>query len=131
MSMSGKKFLLDTNIVIAFFNREESVIERIKSAEIFIPSPALGEMYFGAEKSEHKKSNIEKIDKLAQLVIVVPCDQTTTKFYGKIKNQLKLKGTPIPENDVWVAALSEQHQLVLVTRDKHFKAIEKLKTIEW
>ncbi len=129
--MSGK-FLLDTNILIAFFNKEKSVIDYIKSGvEIYIPSAALGEMYFGAEKSAQKKSNIEKIDHLAEYVTIIPCDKITAKVYGKIKNQLKDKGTPIPENDIWIAALSVQHHITLVSRDKHFNVVDKLDLVRW
>ena len=129
--MSGK-FLLDTNIINAFFNKEKSIIEQLKSgADIFIPSIVLGEMYFGAEKSEHKKANFEKIDYLADYIQVLSADKETGKFYGKIKNQLKENGTPIPENDIWIAALSMQHNIALVTRDKHFNVVEKLKAVQW
>ena len=110
--MSGNRFLLDTNIVIAFFNEEKSVTDHIKSdIDICIPAPALGELYFGAEKSGQKKANIEKINQLAEVTTVLFCDAQTAKFYGRIKNELKFKGTPIPENDIWIAALSEQYQL--------------------
>lgn len=91
--MSGRQFLLDTNILIAFFNKEKIIIDNIKSGvEIFIPSPALGELYFGAEKSEYKKANIDKINKLAEFTTVIDCDKETAKFYGKIKTALEPKG---------------------------------------
>lgn len=132
IKMNGKKFLLDTNIIIAFFKQDLSVINHIKdNVDFFIPAIVLGELYFGAEKSEQKISNIEKINRLSELTNVIACDNETAKIYGKIKNQLQTKGTPIPENDIWIAAVSEQHKLTLFTRDKHFKLINKLKTVKW
>jgi tRNA(fMet)-specific endonuclease VapC len=55
----------------------------------------------------------------------------TARSYGKIKNQLKVKGSPIPENDIWIAALADQYQLLLITRDKHFNNIEAISIETW
>ena len=51
--------------------------------------------------------------------------------YGKIKNQLKEKGQPIPENDIWIAAIAQQYDLTLVTDDLHFDTITGLKIEKW
>jgi tRNA(fMet)-specific endonuclease VapC len=59
------------------------------------------------------------------------CDTETARRYGEVKNKLKLKGRPLPENDVWIAALALQHDLTLVTRDAHFQEVESLKTAAW
>ena len=48
-----------------------------------------------------------------------------------IKNRLKEKGRPIPENDIWIAAIAQQHNLILVTLDDHFNEVENLETIAW
>lgn len=55
----------------------------------------------------------------------------TARSYGKIKNQLKVKGSPIPENDIWIAALADQYQLLLITGDKHFNNIEAISIETW
>ena len=57
---------------------------------------------------------------------VLPCDRDTARYYGLIKNQLRQQGKPIPENDIWVAATAQQHNLCLISRDKHFTQIEDL-----
>jgi tRNA(fMet)-specific endonuclease VapC len=51
--------------------------------------------------------------------------------YGDVKNRLRLKGRPLPENDVWIAALALQYGLTLVTRDAHFQEVENLQTVAW
>ena len=51
--------------------------------------------------------------------------------YGKVKNGLRKKGRPIPENDIWIAAIAFQHDLTLVSRDEHFKEVENLKLEKW
>ena len=117
-------FLLDTNIVIALFEKDTNIIEKINVSEkIFIPSIVLGELYYGAFNSSKKQSNIEKNNQFQKDANVLNCDASTGFFYGKIKKKLKLKGNPIPENDIWIAALALQNNLILVSKDKHFKNI--------
>jgi tRNA(fMet)-specific endonuclease VapC len=57
------------------------------------------------------------------------CDEITAKFYRTIKDGLRQKGRPIPENDIWIAAIALQNNTTLVTRDAHFHGIDHL-TIE-
>ena len=129
--MSGK-CLLDTNIVIAIFSRDEAVMtELAKSREIFIPSVVLGELYYGAQKSAHKKENTAVIDKFASANTILACDLDTARQYGKIKESLLAKGRPIPDNDIWIAAIAFQHHLPLVTRDLHFNEIKGLAIKSW
>lgn len=131
--MNGNNYLLDTNIVIGLFANEPTITEKINSIpdNIFIPSIVIGELFYGAEQSTRKNENLKKIEELAESSLILDCDVDTASLYGKIKNQLKLKGTPIPENDIWIASIAKQHQLTLVTRDKHFKNIEVIIIENW
>jgi tRNA(fMet)-specific endonuclease VapC len=129
--MNGR-YLLDTNIVIALFANELDVKHKLASADqIFLPSIVVGELYYGAEKSEKIIQNLERIDELAANCVVLSCDTNTARHYGDIKNKLKIKGRPLPENDIWIASIAIQHELILVTRDEHFKEIENLKLERW
>jgi tRNA(fMet)-specific endonuclease VapC len=129
--MTGK-VLLDTNIVIALFADEASVKQQLTIiGEIFIPSIVLGELYYGARKSARAEQNIARIDEFAAGNTVLLCDTTTARQYGVIKAQLRAKGKPIPENDIWIAAIAEQHQLTLVTRDSHFQHVDGLLIEQW
>jgi tRNA(fMet)-specific endonuclease VapC len=58
-------------------------------------------------------------------------DEETTIAYGNIKAALRKKGKPIPENDIWIAAIAKRYELVVVTRDKHFKEIESINIKSW
>lgn len=58
-------------------------------------------------------------------------DELVSIEYGKIKSSLRKKGSPIPENDIWIAAIALRHNLTLVTRDKHFNEITGLKLKNW
>jgi len=129
--MSGR-FLLDTSIVIALFAEDTSVEEHLKEAEeVFIPSIVLGELYFGVRKSGRIRQNLRRIDELAISSAVLACDLGTAREYGEIKGALQEKGRPIPENDIWIAAIARQHGLTLVTRDEHFKEVEHLNIEVW
>ena len=99
--MSGR-FLLDTNIVIALFANEKVV-----------------------------KENLARIEDFAGNSIVLGCDTETSRMYGEIKYELSVKGHPIPENDIWIAAIAIQHDLILISRDAHFKEVDNLKVITW
>jgi tRNA(fMet)-specific endonuclease VapC len=129
--MNGKR-LLDTNIVIALFADEATVKDNLaKVDETFVPSIVIGELIYGAYKSSRSKENITRINEFADNSVVLGCDTGTARHYGEIKNILRLKGNPIPENDIWIAATALQHGLTLITRDSHFDEIEHLKVEVW
>lgn len=129
--MNGR-YLLDTNILIALFANEQSIIDQIsQAAELFLPSIVVGELYYGAEKSGRKAVNLRRIDQLITTNTILECDARTARIYGAIKNQLKERGRPIPENDIWIAAITQQYQLTLVTRDTHFESIDSLDIVVW
>jgi tRNA(fMet)-specific endonuclease VapC len=129
--MTGR-YALDTNIVIALIDRDISVRDRVVAAdEIFIPSPVLGELYFGAFQSDHPDANVARIDDLARWYVTLSIDDATAKIYGRMRRELKAKGRPIPENDIWIAATSQQWSLAVATRDVHFDAIDGLAVEKW
>ena len=131
MARTGR-FLLDTNIVIALFAREAAVQQRLAEAsEVFVPSIVLGELYYGARKSTRVTENLARIDEFVASSPVLPCDTATAQRYGDIKNQLRAKGRPIPENDIWIAAIALQYHLTLVARDGHFHEVDGLQVEAW
>jgi len=77
------------------------------------------------------KKNTNNILKLSQTYTVLSADAETARLYGIIKAALRKQGTPIPENDIWIAAQSKQYRLTLITRDKHFSHIADLDTESW
>jgi tRNA(fMet)-specific endonuclease VapC len=129
--MNGK-YLLDTSIIISLFAKDSQVHNRIARAEeVFVPCIAIRELYFGAYKSQNVEENLARIDEFAFHNTVLPCDTDIAKKYGDIKNSLREKGRPIPENDIWISAIAQQYALTLITRDSHFEAIENLKIETW
>lgn len=132
--MSGSRFLIDTNIVVDFFKGDRTINRNLSEGEIFISSIVVGELYFGAYASmlaKNRKKRLEEITLFISKYPILEVDEKTSDYYGQIKTQLKLSGKPIPENDIWIAAIAKEHDLPLVTRDNHFGHIEGLETIIW
>ena len=102
-----------------------------QASTVFIPSIALGELYYGARKSGRTQANLSKIDELVANSSILVCDTETAQQYGQVKNELRRKGRPLPENDIWIAALALQHDLILVTRDAHFQEVNNLQVVAW
>ena len=129
--MNGKA-LLDTNIVIALIANEASIVDKIRLVEaVFIPSIVIGELYFGAYRSSRVDANIKRVSELAASAQVLNCDADTAQYYGRIKEDLRKAGRPIPENDIWIAAIGMQHELTVVSRDVHFNEVVGLAIESW
>jgi tRNA(fMet)-specific endonuclease VapC len=129
--MNGKK-LLDTNAVIALQAKEPALLRLLEySPGVLVPSPVVSELYYGAYNSRDVESNLRKVDDFVQSNDVLGCDAVTARICGRIRHALKLKGRPIPINDLWIAAIAVQHSLTLVTRDAHFYEIEELQMESW
>lgn len=129
--MNGR-FLLDTSVVIALLNGRQEVVSQLADAdEVFLPVIVLGELYYGALCSMQVSDNLDRIAELASECSVLGVNAMTAHEYGSVKQLLRNKGRPIPENDVWIAALARQHDLVLVTRDEHFRAVDGLSQVQW
>lgn len=124
-------FLLDTNIVIAVLNKEAAVENQLAGKTIFLGSIVLGELQYGARKSTRSKENLTKIETFITNYPILDCTKQTAERYGLIKQALEAEGRLIPENDMWIAALTKQHNLTLVTRDDHFKWVDGLLLEKW
>jgi tRNA(fMet)-specific endonuclease VapC len=71
------------------------------------------------------------VERFASGRAIVACDLDISREYGFLKQRLKEKGRPIPENDIWIAATAKRHGMILVTRDRHFGEVEDLQTVDW
>ena len=129
--MAGNRVLLDTNIISALFKGDVSVANHIDKSEIYLSSIVIGELCYGAEYSIKIEQNLANIKQLIAAYNILHIDDETALIYGKIKADLRRKGTPIPENDIWIASSAIQHKLKLSTRDKHFQEISGLKILAW
>jgi tRNA(fMet)-specific endonuclease VapC len=124
--VSGKA-LVDTNVVIALFAGDPAIVESLRGLEaVYLCVPVLGELRYGAQASARVESNLARLDQFANALIVLSCDTGTATAYSEVKFDLRKKGRPIPENDVWIASIARQHGLTLFTRDVHFQEIGNL-----
>ena len=125
-------FLLDTNIIIAFLNRETTVLTQLAQAEHFaISCITAGELRYGAYNSGKVQFNLDRLDEILRDIEVLPCDEETAQIYAQCKIALKRKGRPINENDIWIAATAIQQDLSLVSRDNDFAAVDDLRWVVW
>ncbi|MBI4946152.1 MAG: type II toxin-antitoxin system VapC family toxin [Bacteroidetes bacterium] len=124
--------LLDTNIIIRLWANDPVIIKNIAEVKrVFVPSTVFGELYYGAFHSKNIESNLNRIVEFSKKVGILSADFNTAFFYGEIKANLKSKGTPIPENDIWIAALAKQYKITLITRDTHFNFISDIDIQNW
>lgn len=129
--MSGNRsIVLDTNAYSALFRGDETVRDAISSARRVILSPVvLGELQAGfALGSKRSKNSTELGAFLAQpTVFVEEIGKKTAEQFAKIFVQLREKGTPIPHNDIWIAAQTMELRAELLTLDRHFGLVEGLR----
>lgn len=124
--------LLDTNIVVAHFRNDASATAHLKAAPaIYLPWIALGELQYGALRAQRRQTQLALIREFLQIAILLLPDQSTSEGYGHLKAELAGAGRLIPDNDIWIAALARQYHLPLATRDAHFGAVPRLKTLTW
>jgi tRNA(fMet)-specific endonuclease VapC len=129
--MNGK-VVVDINVVIAIFESDQRILKRRKKAEIvFVPSIVVGELFYGAYHPTQIRKNVSRVEAFAGASDVLACDTETAHQYGQIKSQLRRQGRPLPDNDIWIAALAIQHGLTLVSRDRHFQEVTNLKVQVW
>ena len=127
------KLVLDTNVYIDFAQGRPDVVELLatRSSEIFLPSPVLGELFYGFMRGSRSAYNEEKLyDFIATLgVSIIDVTEEIVRKYAIIFLALTTKGTRIPINDVWIAACCMGVGGTLVTRDRHFDQVEQIDKI--
>jgi len=108
---------------------DASAVEKIEAAdEVWLPFIVLGELRAGfavGSQGPHNEAILRRF-LLKPGVDVLYADEQTTHHYGNVYRQLRKQGTPIPTNDIWIAALVLQHSLVLYDRDVHFDTLPQL-----
>lgn len=123
------KILLDTSAYVAFKLNDTEVVQTIIAAEEIIFSPiVLGELMFGFRNGSKFKENMKDFNQflLHEVVELVSIGKITSDRYSRIASQLKEQCTPIPTNDIWIAAQTMEHGAELITTDRHFEKINGL-----
>ncbi|MDQ5850595.1 MAG: type II toxin-antitoxin system VapC family toxin [Chloroflexota bacterium] len=128
---SLRAIFMDTTIAVAFFRQDQAVRQRLMAVDIVTSTIVTGELYYGAYRAGYQARELANIAALIAHSRIVVCDLLTSEHYGRIRDALHRQGTPIPENDIWIAASAVQHGLPLATRDAHFDRVPGLIVEQW
>jgi tRNA(fMet)-specific endonuclease VapC len=124
--------LLDSSVVVPHLRGVLDLATKVAPGEpLFLPLTALGELYKGVFKSSQPQKNRILLESFLQTVAVLHPDAATAIYYAQISADLERKGTLIPENDVWIAAVAMEYAMPLATRDAHFRNVMGLQLLHW
>ncbi|MCH8043623.1 MAG: type II toxin-antitoxin system VapC family toxin [Planctomycetes bacterium] len=121
--------LLDTNAYVAFKRGDSEAVEILQQAPaIYLNAVVLGELLAGFAAGNRTDFNRAQLQEFLDLskVSVLQVDRDTATVYGEVFASLRLAGTPIPTNDMWIAASAIQSDLALFSFDSHFRAVSGL-----
>lgn len=125
--MAPGELLVDTSFVVDFFHGDPVLGWMLEQAHaVYVPVVVLAELLAGARRSQRVAKNLKQIEEFASRSVVLSCDHVTASHYADIYNRLRTRGTPIPENDMWIAAVAMQHELPIAARDAHFDNVDSL-----
>lgn len=123
--------ILDTNVIIRLLNGNENVRNAIYDfTNIHIPVVVIGELLFGAEKSQKRDLNRRNYLAFCAPYPILDITQKVADVYGKLKKELQSNGNIMPENDMWIAATAIANDMTVITQDKHFEHIPNLSVIK-
>ena len=126
------RYLVDTNVAIAILNQKIDFQARLRGgSEVFLCPAVVAELLFGAAKSTQVEANTARVEQLVKVCPVLACTLDTARHCAEIRYALRLKGRPIPESDLWIAAAARQHQMILATRDGHFDDVADVEKAAW
>lgn len=124
--------ILDTNAVSALLGGDPALGEVLAADQRHhLPVVVIGEYRYGllgSKRRDHLQKLLETLI-LESFVLVV--DETTAEAYSQVRDELRRIGRPIPENDIWIAALALQHRQPVVSRDGHFDYVTDVRRVAW
>jgi tRNA(fMet)-specific endonuclease VapC len=123
--------VLDTSVAIdVLADRAESLTSQ-PITEFLLPVPVVGELRYGALNSRRAAENLAEVERLVARCRVLDITLATAEVYARLRLDLTKKGKPIPENDLWIAALCVEHEVKLAAVDGHFDAVDGLNRFEF
>jgi tRNA(fMet)-specific endonuclease VapC len=127
--MEMKKILIDTNVYSDAMRGENYAVKILRrNAQILISPVVIGELFAGFKGGTQEEKNKQQLYEFLsrERVVQLSISSETSEFYAFILNQLKEEGTPIPTNDIWIAASALENGAAVATRDEHFSKISGL-----
>lgn len=123
------RILIDTNIYSGAMRGDADIVGILREVELIgLSAISVGELLSGFKGGNREEENRRELGIFldSSRVALFPVDEYTANHYCSILDQLRRHGTPIPTNDIWIAAVAFQHGLPLFTRDRHFSSIQGL-----
>lgn len=123
------RLALDTNRYVDLCRGDAAVVDCVaRAAQVFLPFVVMGELRAGFRLGRQTRGNERSLQRFLALpkVDVLFASETTTVHYAEVFAQLREQGTPVPTNDMWIAALVQEHRLTLYSRDEHFRHLPQL-----
>lgn len=125
-------YLLDTVAASAFIRQNPDLLQALDpDSTVMMSIVSLGELRYGALKAGNPRRQMERVELLAQQVLLLDCTTRTAEHFATIRADLSRRGTPIPVNDIWIAATAMEWDVAVVSTDKHFDLIAGLTVIRW
>ena len=124
-----KKILLDTNAYGALLSGDEAALDAVSDAEVVYMSIfVLGELYAGFRGGSREMENRRRLREFMGKgpVQILSATEQTAEIFGELHSRLKLAGTPIPVNDLWISAQATETGSFIVSYDEHFKRVQGL-----
>ena len=124
--------ILDTNVLSGYADGLPAAVSAVDAASsVAVPVITLGEYRFGIAFSRRRHDYEEWLAGFLDVCLVLEITEATTHWYASLRAELRRAGTPIPSNDLWIAALSRQHALPVLSRDVHFDRVSGLRRVRW
>lgn len=124
--------ILDTNAVSAFFDGVPEVVNEVEQAvRLFVPAIVIGEYLYGLLSSRERAEREVRFRGFCASCQTLRIDEDTAEYYSSVRHRLRLVGRPIPENDIWIAALARQYGQRILSNDRHFDVVNGVSRTGW
>lgn len=127
-----RRYLIDTCILVDAIGKGAHIPLNVEKGDVvFLSTIAIGEFKVGLDSTRRGRRDRDALSDFLRLpnVVEITITSATTDLYAKVFRALRAAGTPIPVNDIWLAAQALEHGAVVVSTDRHFKAVANLRTL--
>ena len=124
-----KRVLIDSNIYSLAVRGDDAIVSELRKIDqIGFSAISIGELFSGFKGGNRESENREELNIFldSPRLVLHPIDEGTAEFYASVLDDLREAGTPIPTNDIWIAAVAFQHGYKIFSKDHHFDLVPGL-----